>query len=121
MKSLGGVVLPDETQWIDQHEWSPVAQEVATTLGGNTVFFSQGLTGGQPITLEIEDGITWLAQETVKAIQDMADQPGASFSLIWNDDVFSVRFRHHNRPAVSFQPLWPNHDLFTGTIKLIQG
>ena len=120
MKALGGIVLPDETQWSDQHEWSPVAQEVATTLGGNTVFFAQGLTGGQPITLEIEDGITWVDRETVDAIQAMADQPGATFTLVWEVQAMTVQFRHHNKPALSLQPLWPNHDLFTGTIKLIR-
>ena len=120
MKKLGDLILPDSLQWIDHDSWSPVIQQTATTLGGAMVVFSQVRIDGQPVTLEANDGITWLDQETVDALKTMAAQAGATFTLIWESESFTVLFRHHDPPAVSFKPLWPNHDLFTGTIKLIK-
>jgi hypothetical protein len=120
MRKLGTLLLPDEAQWTDQNEWSPVDQATVQTLGGETIIFSQSLTNGRPITIEIQDGITWLDQGAVDTIQAMALQAGATFSLIWDDEAFTVMFRHHDPPAVSFKPIWPNYDLFSGTLKLTQ-
>ena len=120
MKQLGDLILPDALQWTDRDSFSPVIQAMATTLGGGTAVFSQTRIDGRPVTLEAEDGITWLDQETVDAIQTMAAQPGASFTLTWEDEAFTVMFRHHDPPAVSLNPLWPNHDLFIGTITLME-
>jgi hypothetical protein len=120
MRKLGTLLLPDEAQWTDQNEWSPVNQATVQTLGGETIVFSQSLLNGRPITIDIQDGITWLDQDAVDAIQAMSLQAGATFSLIWDDDMFTVMFRHHDPPAVSFKPIWPNYDLFIGIINLIQ-
>ena len=120
MKYLGDLILPESLQWIDQDSWSPVNQETTTTLGGGTVVFSQTRIDGQPVTLEANDEITWLDQDTVNALKNMAAQAGATFALTWESESFTVLFRHHDPPAVSFAPLWPNHDLFTGTIKLMK-
>jgi hypothetical protein len=120
MRKLGTLLLPDEAQWTDQNEWSPVDQATVQTLGGETIVFSQPLTNGRPITIEIQDGITWLDQDAVDATQDMAIQAGATFSLIWDEEIFTVMFRHPDPPAVSFKPIWPNYDLFIGIIKLIR-
>ena len=120
MKQLGSLTLPGSLQWTDRDAWSPVIQSTATTLGGGTVIFSQPQTAGQPITLEAEEQVTWLDQATVDALKDMASQAGATFTLIWEAELFLVMFRHHDPPAITFRPLWPHHDLFTGKIKLIK-
>ena len=119
MKRLGDLILPDSLQWSDRWEWSPVAQETSRTLGGTVVTWSQTLSGGQPVTLEAEDGVTWLSQETVEALRAMAAQAGAVFQLEWDGETYTVLFRHHDPPAVSFKPIWPHHDLFTGTVRLM--
>ena len=119
MKKIGDLILPDSIQWTDRWDWSPVAMETARTLGGTPVIWSQPLFGGQPVTLEAQEDVTWLDLVTVEAIQTMAAQAGASFTLIWDDEEHAVMFRHDDPPALSFQPLWPHHHLFTGTIKLI--
>ena len=120
MKQLGTLTLPDSLQWSDRDSFSPVIQATATTLGGGTAVFSQTRIDGRPVTLEAEDGITWLDQDTVEAIQAMAAQAGASFTLTWESESFTVMFRHHDPPAVDLNPIWPSYDLFTGTIKLME-
>ncbi|MBF0309806.1 MAG: hypothetical protein HQL56_09785 [Magnetococcales bacterium] len=119
MKSLSDLILPDSLQWTDQYDWSPVAQEVGRTLGGTLVTWSQGLQKGRPITLEAEDNTTWLTIEQVQVLQVMAAQPGAVFVLTWGTESWPVIFRHQDPPAISFKPLWPHHDLFTGTLRLM--
>ena len=119
MKKIGDLTLPESLQWTNRHDWSPVAMETTRTLGGTPVIWSQQLYGGQPITLEATEDVTWLDQATIDAIRAMAAQPGASFILIWASETYTVMFRHNDQPAISFQPLWPHHHLFTGTIKLL--
>jgi hypothetical protein len=121
MRSLGGVEFPESVQWLDQYQFSPVAQEQDQTLGGQAVVYSMALTNGRPVTIELEDNETWADQDFVDSIMAMASQAGAVFTFIWdNDETFNVMFRHHDPPAVAFSPIWPNHHLFIGTIKIIQ-
>ena len=81
--------------------------------------WSQPLDKGRPVTLEAEEDVTWLDRATVEALEAMAAQAGATFTLIWEAESLSVMFRHHDAPAIQFRPIWPHHDLFIGTIKLM--
>lgn len=119
MKKLGDLILPDSLLWTDLWDWSPVAMETARTLGGAPVVWSQPLLRGRPVTLEAQEEVTWLNRATVDAIRAMAAQSGASFILIWELEAHTVMFRHNDPPAVTFEPLWPHHDLFTATLKLM--
>ncbi|MBF0370984.1 MAG: hypothetical protein HQL52_16165 [Magnetococcales bacterium] len=120
MKQLDDIILPDSLQWIDRHQASSTAQSLDYTLAGNPVLFAQGLEKGRPITLEAAEEVTWLDQETVDALLDLANQAGATFSLNWEGEWLTVMFRHNEPPAVSLHPIWPHHTQFIGTIKLIQ-
>jgi len=119
MKKLGDLVLPDAVEWTDKHAYSPVAQSAARTLGGGNVIYTQALTAGRPVTLEAREGVLWLSQAEVDAVMAMADQAGAQFALVWEAEQYTVMFRHHEPPAVGFTPIWPHHDKYFGTIKLI--
>ena len=119
MKRLDGLILPQSIQWTDQWEWSPVAQETARTLGGTGIVWSQPLQGGRPITLEAQDTVTWLSRAQVTAIYAMASQAGGVYLLEWDDEQFSIMFRHQDYPATQFVPIFPHRSLYTGTIKLM--
>lgn len=118
-KTLNGLVLPDQIQWIDEYEYAPVASEIRRTLGGVAVVYSQGLIEARPVTLEARDGVEWLTQQTVDDLTAIAETPGAQYTLDWNGALYTVMFRHHEPPVISFQPVWPEHDYYTGTIKLM--
>ena len=123
MRQLGGIDLPSAAEWVDQDEWSPVSQTAVTTLGGEVVVFHQSITSGRPITIEFGDDGTWavwINKTTRDEIKAIASQSGATFTLVWDTESYIVMFRHQDPPAVSFFPIWPNYDLFVGTIKLIQ-
>ncbi|MBF0193482.1 MAG: hypothetical protein HQL71_02950 [Magnetococcales bacterium] len=117
MKKLGNLILPDSLQWIDRHITSPVNQTFTQTLAGTPVVFSSKVTG-HSITLAATGDTTWLDLAAADQLKEMADQQGAVFTLIWEELSFNVIFRHHEPPALSLTPLWPNHNQFTGTISL---
>ncbi|MBF0422627.1 MAG: hypothetical protein HQL73_06515 [Magnetococcales bacterium] len=119
MKKLGSLILPESLQWADRYDWAPVVMETERSLTGTPVIWSQALSGGRPVTLVAEKSVTWLEQSMVESIQAMASQAGAVFTLTWNNDTFSVMFRHHEPPVISFQPVRINSGRFTGSIKLM--
>ncbi|MEO5332858.1 MAG: hypothetical protein H7839_12615 [Magnetococcus sp. YQC-5] len=120
MKQLGEVSLPDGLLWSDRYDAAPVDQTVVRTLGGKPVIQAQQRMGGRPITLVAHQEAAWLDRSTVEALAGMAALAGASFTLTWEEWSGTVLFRHETPPALTMAPLWPEHDQFTGTIKLIQ-
>ena len=121
---LNGVTLNGSLQWTDQYSYSPVAQEVLVTLGGNPVIFSKALQGNQPITLVASEETGWLTKTMVDAIDGMAAIPRAVYTLNLHGKVVNVVFAHHDGPAVSLTPLQPRaiplpEDCYIGTLKFI--
>ena len=122
--TLNGVALSGSLQWTDKRAYSPVAQEVLTTLGGNPVVYSKSLQGNRPITLEAKEDTGWLYHEAVESLLAMAAVPGAVYTLNFHGEVFNVMFAHHEGPAIDLLPLQPRavpepDDYYIGTIKLI--
>ena len=122
--TLNGVTLSGSLQWTDKRAYSPVAQEVLVTLGGNPVVYSKALQGNRPITLEAKDDTGWLSHLMVEAIEAMAAVPGAVYTFNFHGESFNVMFAHHDGPAVDLSPLVPRavpepDDYYIGTIKLI--
>lgn len=118
-RQIGSVVLPDNIQWTNQFDWVPVSQETARTLKGNQVLWAMPVQAGQPITLELFRGVSWLTTDQVTAIQTMAAVAGAVYPLVWDALAFNVVFDCQNGLPCKFTPLWPGHYLFLGTIKLL--
>ncbi|GAB0056752.1 hypothetical protein SIID45300_01064 [Candidatus Magnetaquicoccaceae bacterium FCR-1] len=121
MKRLGALILPNSIQWSDRDSWSPVKQTALQTLSGRVVLHPTRQITGRPITLLAEKSVTWLTQSEIDALKAMAAQPGATFELHWLDDpVRVVTFRHHDPPAVAFQPIFPHTPPYTGEIRLVE-
>lgn len=120
MKQLGDLILPDSLQWVDRYARLPVTQTVVQTLGGTPVVFGCPKVSGWSLTLVAEEEVTWLDMATVEALLLMAGEAGASFSLVWEEAMTcTVMFRHHEPPALDLKPLWPHHNQFVGSIKLM--
>ena len=119
MKQIGDLILPDSLQWIDRYAFSPVVQTVVQTLAGTTVVSGRAWEAGWPLTLVAEEEVTWLDVTTVEELTSMANQVGASFPMVWETFSGTVLFRHQEPPALDLKPLWPHHNQFIGTIKLM--
>jgi len=121
---LNGVALSGSLQWKDRLAYTPVAQEVLTTLGGNPVVYSKALHGNRPVTLVASEDTGWLTKAMVDAIEAMASVPGGVYTLNFHGEVLNVIFAHHDSPAIDIVPLQPKavplpEDCYTGTVKFI--
>jgi hypothetical protein len=119
IKTIGNLTLPDGLEWTDRFDWQPVSQEAVRTLSGGQVMFCSLLSQGRPITLDAHDGSAWLDQITVDLLYAMASQVGAVFQFYWGSEIYSVMFRHEDKPALEVKPLVPHYNIYTGTIKLV--
>jgi hypothetical protein len=121
---LGGIELNSQMVWSDRHTSQAVAQAVLRTLGGAPVVFSQQLVAGQSITLEARQDRGWIRGSVLQELIALANVAGNIMELQVNTLSIQVMFRHHEAPALDFEPITPrlnegNNDIYTGTIKLI--
>lgn len=124
MITLGATVLNPHMVWEDKAAFSPVAQEVRRTLGGELAVFHSPLQAGRPITLVSLPDQGWLDKTQVDAVQAMADIPGGTYALTIGAESFTVMFRHQEAPAFEATPLIARGiplagDWFVCTIKLM--
>ena len=124
MITLGSVTLNPNMVWAERFGYSPVIQEVQTTLDGNPVIYTRTRSAGMPITLVALDDQGWLTKEMADAVNLLAQDPSTLLPLTIGADVFNVVFRHHESPAVALRPLITRAvplpgDYFVGEIKLM--
>jgi len=122
--SLGGIELNPGLVWAERYGYSPVIQEVQTTLDGYPVIYTRTRIAGMPITLVAMDDQGWLTKAMADSLQISANAPGSVLSLVIGDEQFTVVFRHNEPPAVALRPLIPRavplpEDYFVGEIKLM--
>lgn len=79
MSSLGGIALPDDLEWVDEFDWSPVGQQVEVSLGGSLIIEESAQLAGRPITLRSnQSGSNYWAvttRATAEALQALANTP----------------------------------------------
>lgn len=72
MSSLAGITLPEDLEWVDEFEWSPVVQAVEPNLGGGLVIEEQALLTGRPITLRsVQDGNRYSALAARSVVEQL--------------------------------------------------
>lgn len=118
MKRLGDLILPRALEWSDRLSAQTMSQSLRVTLAGQAVIAARPLAF-RPVTLTARDGVAWFDSADVQAVLAMTKVPAGAWLLEWEDELLTVAFRHHEAPAASFTPLWPNAPRFTGEIKLI--
>lgn len=121
---LGGIELSEHMVWSDRTSYSPVAQTMTRTLGGEAIIYTQALYKGAPITLEAQQDTGWLTYAQVKSVMALAEVPGAEYQLSFYGSLYDVIFAHHTGAAASFTPLsyrvvHDDTDYFIGVIQLI--
>ena len=127
--TLGGVSLNPDMVWVDEQEYSFVAQQVTRTLGGKLKIYSQGLEKGRPISLEGQEDQGWLTRAQVESVRALSEIPGSQYTLTFigtttGSRSFTVMFRHEEGPPFTARLLIPRIDVeqtdyYTCEIKLI--
>ena len=126
MITLGGIDLGEGLVWQDEFSFNPVLQAIDYPLEANTQIVTQETkTIGKPFTLQATNDYGWLTRVQVEAIQALASQVNATFTLDWWGDIHTVMFRHHEPPAFQAEPIQyinnnqtPSEYYYRATIKL---
>ncbi|HIE03097.1 MAG TPA: hypothetical protein EYP59_22915 [Thiotrichaceae bacterium] len=123
-KQLANITLPEGTHWANEFAWAPVRQQNLRTTGGGMVYLTQKLTKGQPIEIEFAKDAAWLKYSEMQQLIDLANKPGETLLLTWDNKARVVIFNHAQTPY-EFYPLIPyleptlEQQRFFGKIHLI--
>ena len=96
------VSLPDDLQWADEFNWTPIAEQRAFSLGGAVLVDKAQRLAGRPITLQGGDNFGWMARADVLTLKDWADTMLATMTLLFRGSTYTVAFDHaSNAPFVA--------------------
>ena len=119
------LALPDSLLWVDEHQWSPVAQKSDYLLTGALLVQESAKQAGRPITLEGKDS-GWMARADLATLQAFAAAMPAALTLAMTGySAMTVMFRHDGNGAIDAERVLPradpdNAEFFTVTIKLME-
>lgn len=126
MITLDAISLPDDLEWVDETDWTPVEQTTEYSLEGALVIDAATKQAGRPITLTHYEGDVWVSRATVLALMAMAAVAGKEMTLtLWNGETHQVMFRFDDGPPVEAAPIHPlsppaDDDWYTLTLRLME-
>ncbi|NDY56337.1 hypothetical protein G3N56_06215 [Desulfovibrio sulfodismutans] len=106
MNSLAGIDLED-LSWPGELSPYGLEAEVDVTLSGRPVVWERPRQGGRPIDLAGGANTAWLPRATLLALRGLADIPGGVFDLAWDGEIYRVRFRNEDAPAIEAEAVRP--------------
>lgn len=93
------LALPDDLQWADEYDWTPVAQAVTPTLTGALIIETAAQQAGRPITLAGSERSGWMPRALLETLRGWVAVPGRVMALTLHDGrSFAVQFRQGERP-----------------------
>ena len=123
---LGTIPLPDDLEWVDEFEWTPVEDSIDTALSGSLVIQTGTRPKGRPITLTgTNDNTAWITRAVLEDVKALADSNPSSVALDYHGRIFNVRFRYSDKPysarPVMFRSGEPaDDDRYTIIIRLME-
>lgn len=121
--TLDGITLPEDLQWIDEFDWSPVAQDREYTIGGALSVQEGTKLAGRAITLSGGDW-AWVPRTTVNALHAIKTA-GREMSLTLGDGrQFTVMWDFASNPLkatpVIFQSPMEDADQYYLELRLFE-
>jgi len=91
--TVDAIEIPDDLHWVDEHDWTPIAQTEQFTLTGSLVVDQGAKSAGRPITLtsgEAPKGaaidgalLTLLKSKVSSGVAMVLYYRGVSFDVMW--------------------------------------
>lgn len=108
--TLDGLTLPNLVKE-DEFGKSKVRSVVNETLGGKPVIWESARTI-KSFNLVGGKGFGWISRTTLISLRAKADVVGAAYTLVYESETITVRFRNEEGNAIEAIPLVarPNHD-----------
>lgn len=125
--SLGSVLFNDiveqELYIEEEYNWLGIGQTIQYSLNGS-IYVSENLRGGKPLTLIAIEERAWLTKASVLALKTLAQSIGTFHNLSLTNDkneeeIRQVLFKRQPNPF-DLQPLDASHQFYIGKIHLIQ-
>lgn len=126
MITLGGITLSNDMYLEPAHGWTGVAASVERSLGGSLIIWESELEGGESFDLVCVENMGWVPYSILVQIKALASVVGATYTLAYRTETFTVRFRNEDTPVLDMTPIIPRKELtddpysyFFGRIKLL--
>lgn len=119
------ITLPVDLVWVDRNSWSPVEQNVATSITGAAIIDVGSRVNGRGITLSGDEGHAWFPYDMISQLNAWAADPEAEMTLTIDGTGYAVVWRHQDKPAIDVLPVvdyaTPDAlDWFFGTLKFME-
>lgn len=117
------VTLPDDFDFIDEHNWQPPQQSKTFSITGALIVQSNIRQAGRTITLQAADTYAWISRATLAQLIALADLPDVPMILEFRDYTFDVLYDFEAgaieaRPLVDFDTNEAT-DFFIATLRFI--
>lgn len=123
--TLDTITLPEDLEWSDEYDWSPVGQNIAISMTGALIIEEAAQQKGRPITLKGNDEqASWATKTVVEALRVKAATPGGVMTLNFRGTEYVVMFRRDQTAVTARQvagyadPL--DTDYYSLTIRLME-
>jgi len=121
---IDDLILPDDLVWIDEFEYSDIAQSQKRTLNGALIINESAKVKGRSITID-SVGAVWVTRSKIQALKDMNDTLNGIFTLTFHERSYLVKFNKSSGSAITVKQVVecsdPNEDSpYTVTIRLIE-
>jgi hypothetical protein len=104
MIKLDDLELPNQLEWVDEFDWTPMKQVVTPTLTGALVIDQRTTPIGRPITLKSNGGV-WAARSMVLTLKQWEGTLSKKMTLTLHDGrTFKVAF-NADPVAVTAEPI----------------
>ena len=107
------IMLPQDLEWIDEFTWTPVKQNVSTSLSGGLIIQESVQSKGRPLTLQGKDDMAWVKRSVGNSLLQMRDTAGLvmrlEYRLYENGGYgavlfgYDVMFRHYEPPVIDLE------------------
>ncbi len=107
--SLGGVTLPGlliPTRFGNEVQ---ILATVDYSLGGNPIIWEQE-NSSYALDLQGLDNVAWLTEAQMISIRNIAQVKNSTYTLIYESQTLTVRFRHEESPVLSGDRVVPSYE-----------
>lgn len=104
------IVIPDTLSLEEAYGNPLIVSTVDLTLGGTPIIHEQKILG-KPLTLVGTDDRGWIDFSVLQSLIAIASVVNAQYTLLFEGQSFTVRFRHEDSPVIVAEPIVarPNH------------
>ena len=119
------ITIPDSLQWVDEYDWTTVAQDVQRNIGGGIVVSESVVTAGRPITL-VSGVSVWITKAVFDTLIAAMNIINKTYTLTVADGTtYSVIFNRENGTPVIGAPIFrqnvrANEAFYTVTLRLME-